>query len=57
VKTKLVSDLSGVHGILSGLSATIILSYLLRITYGQILFVGEDEEKSVTEFVLVKHAL
>ena len=39
VQAKLVSDLSGVHGV------------------GQILLVGEDEEKSVTELVLVEHAL
>ena len=39
MKTKLVSDLSGVHGV------------------GQILLVGEDEEKSITELVLVEHAL
>jgi hypothetical protein len=39
VQAKLVSDLSGVHGV------------------GQILLVGEDKEKSVTELVLVEHAL
>lgn len=39
VQAKLVSDLSGVHGV------------------GQILLVGEDEEKSITELVLVEHAL
>ena len=39
MQAKLVSDLSGVHGV------------------GQILLVGEDEEKSITELVLVEHAL
>ena len=39
VQAKLVSDLSGVHGV------------------GQILLVGEDQEKSITELVLVEHAL
>jgi hypothetical protein len=39
VKTELVGDLSGVHGV------------------GQILLVGEDEEKSITELVLVEHTL
>jgi hypothetical protein len=39
VQAKLVSDLSGVHGV------------------GQILLVGEDKEKSITELVLVEHAL
>ena len=39
MQAKLVSDLSGVHGV------------------GQILLVGEDKEKSITELVLVEHAL
>lgn len=39
MQAKLVSDLSGVHGV------------------GQILLVGEDEEQSVAELVLVEHAL
>lgn len=29
----------------------------LRVTYWQILFVGKDQEKSVTEFIFVQHAL
>jgi len=39
VKTKLVGDLSSVHGI------------------RQILFVGEDKEKGVPEFILIQHTL
>jgi len=39
VQTKLVSDLSRVHGI------------------GQILLVGEDEQESIPQLVLVQHAL
>ena len=28
-----------------------------RVTYGQILLVGEDQEESITEFVFIEHAL
>lgn len=28
-----------------------------KLTYGKILFVGEDQEKSVTKLIFVEHAL
>jgi len=62
VETKLISDLSSVHGILahSRISKMVnFIGYLAfgLVTYRQILLVGEDQQDSIPELVLVQHAL
>ena len=57
VKAKLVSDLSGVHGILAHFVSFELCEAIRMFTHWQILLVGEDKEQSITELVLVEHAL
>lgn len=56
VEAELVGDLSGVHGVLDRCQRCSV-NAIGGSTYGQILLVGEDEEKSVPQLVLVEHAL
>lgn len=59
VKTKLVGDLSSVHGVLSHCVSRGRLKWICAgaCAYGQILLVGEDEEKGIPKLVLVQHSL
>ena len=59
VEAKLVSDLSSVHGVLDGDVSRGPMIVILRraYAYGQILLVGEDQEKGVPQLVLVQHPL
>jgi hypothetical protein len=56
VKAKLVGDFGGIHGILEQSQSTIQADGFFG-TYGQILFVGENEKHSISQLVLVQHAL
>jgi hypothetical protein len=57
VKAKLVGDFGGIHGILEQSQSSTLSREAHLVTYGQILFVGEDEEQSISQLVLVQHAL
>jgi hypothetical protein len=59
VEAELVGDLSSVHGVLRKVSVYFKMSKLgvLWLAYGQILLVGEHQEKSVPQLVLVEHSL
>ena len=57
VEAKLVSDLGGVHGVLWVMLVVPKIRAGSANAYGQILLVGEDQEKSIPELVLVQHAL
>jgi hypothetical protein len=57
VETQLFSDLGGVHGILKDIISFLSQLALKWAAHRQILLVGENEEKGVTEFVLIEHAL
>jgi hypothetical protein len=58
VKTKLVSDLCGVHGILQSVLLAFATLMVVRLeTYWQILFVRKDKEERLAELVFVQHAL
>ena len=56
VKTKFVGDLGSIHGILLNKS---VYEHQERQwhAYGEILLVGKDKQKGVTEFVFIEHAL
>jgi len=55
VQAKLVGDFGSVQGVLRKL--VLGLSCRLGATYWKILLVGEDQQESITEFILVQHAL
>lgn len=59
VEPELVCDLGGVHGVLSHGQHTVcqIQAKDSSGTYRQILLVGEDEEGSIAQLILVQHAL
>ena len=54
---ELVSDLSGVHGVLVGQCQRQVCDRQEIETYRKILLVGEDQEESISQLVLVEHAL
>jgi hypothetical protein len=57
VQTELVGDLGGVHGVLD-VQRQQSGQWLVRsTTHGKILLVGKDQEKSISQLVLVEHAL
>jgi hypothetical protein len=56
VKTQLVGDLGGVHGVLK-LCQQRSKYYWIQITDWQILLVGEDQKNGISELILVQHAL
>ena len=56
VKTQLVRDLGGVHGILE-LCQQMSECYWVPNTDWQILLVGKDQKNGVPEFILVQHSL
>ena len=59
METKLVGDFSSVHGILESKSQLhrYKSEFFRWRAYWQILLVGENEEKSISKFVLVQHSL
>ena len=57
MQAKLVSDLGSVHGVLVGPCQREIRNIEEEETYRKILLVGEDQEESISELVLVEHAL
>lgn len=60
METKLVSNLGRIHGILSRVSRQqdgLPHSCGKRPTYRQILFVGKDQQDSISKLILVEHAL
>lgn len=62
MKTKLVCDLGGVHGVLQGLISHTDSHFGVSIlsligTDRKILLVGKDQENGITELILVQHAL
>ncbi|GMF72811.1 unnamed protein product [Aspergillus oryzae] len=61
LQTKLLGNFGGAHGILEEKSvnnrAQPISSGTEVMSYRQILLVSENKEKSITEFILVQHAL
>ena len=57
VQAEFVSDFSRVHCVLQTQSAGRRHYSIARTAYGKILFVGEDQEKGITEFVFVQHSL
>jgi hypothetical protein len=58
VKTKLVGDFCSVHSILcASRQSQHFLSEFSIASYRQILLVGEDQEESVPQLILVQHAL
>jgi hypothetical protein len=56
LKTELLGDLGRAHGVLR-IHQYISLVIRFRRAYGQILLVGKDKEESITELILVQHAL
>ena len=56
VETQFVRDFCGIHSVLDVVSVG-FCKYWASIPYGKILFVGKDQEKSITEFIFVQHAL
>lgn len=57
MQAKLVSDLGSVHGVLVGQCQRGICDVQEMKTYRKILLVGEDQEESISQLVLVEHAL
>lgn len=62
MQSKLIGNLSGVHGVLSRVTPRQYSSHLKKCiqsqeTHRQILLVSEDQEQSIPELVLVQHPL
>ena len=57
MQAELVSDLGSVHGVLVGQCQREVCDMEEIETYRQILLVGEDQEESISQLVLVEHAL
>jgi len=56
VKTQLICDLGGVHGILQ-LCQHVLCNHWAADTDWQILLVGEDQKNGISELVLIQHSL
>ena len=57
MQAKLIGNLGSVHCVLCTASVFAIQELIRKCTHWQILLVGEDQQKGVTELVLVQHAL
>lgn len=59
LQTQLLGNLGGAHGVLQHhvSMGKLRRQALARGTYRQVLLVGEDKEKGITEFILIQHAL
>ena len=55
MKTQLVCDLGSVHCVLQGYQQCSVT--YVQSTYWQILFVGKDQKESISQLILVQHAL